>query len=53
MEVPAGTHRIAVRLKDDARTPGFDYQREAVVTLRPAQILVIDFDPSAGGITLQ
>jgi hypothetical protein len=53
MEVAAGTHRVAVRLKDDARTPGFDYQRDAVVTLRPAQILVIDFDPSAGGITLQ
>ena len=49
----AGEHRVAVRLKDDARSAGFDYQREAVVKLAPAQILVIDFDPAAGGITLQ
>jgi hypothetical protein len=53
IEVPAGEHRVAVRLKDDARSAGFDYQREAVVKLAPAQILVIDFDPAAGGITLQ
>ncbi len=53
MQVAAGTHRVAVRLKDDVRSPGFDYQREAEVTLRPAQILVIDFDPNDGGITLQ
>jgi len=53
MEVPAGTHRLSIRLKDDVRSPGFDYAREATVTLAPAQILVIDFDPAKGGITLQ
>jgi hypothetical protein len=53
MEVAAGTHRLVVRLKDDVRSAGFDYVREASVTLRPAQILVIDFDPGKGGITLQ
>ena len=51
--VPAGTHQVVIRLKDDVRSVGFDYQREASVTLKPAQILVIDFDPSKGGITLQ
>ena len=51
--VPAGEHRIAVRLKDDVRAPGFTYQREAIVTLAPAQVLVIDFDAEKGGITLQ
>ena len=51
--VPAGAHQIVVRLKDDVRSVGFDYEREASVTLKPAQILVIDFDPSKGGITLQ
>ncbi len=45
-------HKL-VRLKDDVRSQGFDYQREADVTLKPAQILVIDFDPGKGGITLQ
>jgi hypothetical protein len=53
IELPAGTHQIAVRLKDNVRSSGFDFTREASVTLRPAQILVIDFDPEKGGITLQ
>lgn len=51
--VPAGEQRIAVRLNDDARGAGFAYQREATVTLAPAQVLVIDFDATRGGITLQ
>lgn len=53
LQVPAGEQRIAVRLKDDVRSPGFDYQREQVVMLKPAQILVIDFDSEKGTITLQ
>lgn len=53
VQVAAGTHQIAVRLKDDVRTRGFGFTREASVTLQPAQILVIDFDPEKGGITLQ
>ncbi len=51
--VPAGAQRIAVRLNDDARSTGFSYQREAHLTLAPAQVLVIDFDPERGGITIQ
>lgn len=51
--VPAGSHRLAVRLNDDARKPGFTHVREAGVALKPAQILVIDFDAEKGGITLQ
>lgn len=53
LNVAAGEHRIAVRLKDSAGAGGFDYQREQTVTLAPAQILVIDFDAEKGGITLQ
>jgi hypothetical protein len=53
LQVSAGTHQLAVRLNDDARTSGFGFTREATVTLKPAQILVIDFDPERGGITLQ
>ena len=48
----AGTHRIAVRLKDSAGGSGFDYTREATVTLKPTQVLVIDFDADKGGIAL-
>jgi hypothetical protein len=51
--VPAGERRITVRLNDDVRAGGFPHQREAVVTLQPAQVLVIDFDAQRGGITLQ
>ena len=50
--VAAGEHRIAVRFKDGAAAGDFNYQREARVTLRPAQVLVIDFDAQKGGITL-
>jgi hypothetical protein len=53
LQVAAGEQRISVRLQDDARRPGFAYQRDAVVVLKPAQILVIDFDAARGGITLQ
>jgi hypothetical protein len=51
LQVPAGQHRIAVRLKDKVG-PGFNHTREATVTLKPAQILVIDFDAEKEGITL-
>jgi len=51
--VNAGAHHVALRLKDDVRSSGFDHQREANVTLGPAQILVIDFDTSTREITLQ
>jgi hypothetical protein len=53
VQVAAGAHRIAVRLTDDVRSAGFNHVREATVTLRPAQILVIDFDTSTQEITLK
>lgn len=51
--VGAGAHRVAVRLNDDARRPGFTHEREASVTLAPGRILVIDFDTATQTITLQ
>jgi hypothetical protein len=51
--VSAGEHHIAVRLRDSAREDGFDYTGEATVMLRPAQILVIDFDSEAREVTLR
>ncbi|MEO8542578.1 MAG: hypothetical protein ABJA49_09925 [Betaproteobacteria bacterium] len=53
IQVAAGTHQLVIRLKDDARSTGFDYEHRASVTLKPAQILVVDFDPAKGGITLR
>jgi hypothetical protein len=53
LSVAAGAHRITVRMKDDARSAGFDYTLEETVTLVPAEVLVIDFDPATHRITLQ
>ncbi len=47
--VPAGSHRIAVALRDTQRTNGFDHRREQVVDLSPGQNFVIDFRPAEGG----
>jgi len=51
--VQAGQHRLAIRLNDDARSAGFNFHREELVTLKPGKVLVIDFSQEAGGITLQ
>jgi hypothetical protein len=53
LQVGAGEHLLSVRLKDGPGDAGFDYRREARVTLQPGRILVIDFDAAKGGITLQ
>ena len=51
LQVPAGEHHIVVRLKDSAG-PAFTHTRETTLTLKPAQVLVIDFDEQKKGITL-
>ena len=51
--VPAGEQRIAVSLSDDVRKRDAAWHREATVHLVPGQVLVIDFDASKGGVTLQ
>jgi hypothetical protein len=51
--LPAGTHRIAVRLKDDARAADFTHRHEATIRLEPAQIAVIDFDAATQRITVR
>lgn len=53
LAVAAGAHRVTVRLRDDVRSTGFEHVRDATVTLAPAEILVIDFDPATRQITLQ
>ena len=51
-DVPAGARRIAVRLKDNQTIEGFNYQHDSTITLKPAQVLVIDFNAEQGGIIL-
>lgn len=52
LPVVAGAHRITVRMNDSAAS-GFAFERSENLMLRPAQILVVDFDASKGGILLQ
>jgi ferredoxin/coenzyme F420-reducing hydrogenase delta subunit len=46
--VPAGVRRLQARLRDTGRPAGFDYQTARTVDLRPAQNLVVEFDPQLG-----
>jgi hypothetical protein len=51
--VPPGRHRLVVRMRDTARTEGFDHLREADIELRPGQNLAIDFNPVASDFILE
>jgi len=45
--LPAGEYDVAVRMRDTARTEGFDHQRSGHIRLAPDQMFVIDFRPNA------
>jgi|GEM_PF-550721 len=47
--LPAGKHRLVMRLRDSRRKSGFDYVRKVAVDLTPGELFVIDFNPQAGG----
>lgn len=51
--VTAGTHRIAVRMRDSARSDGFDFEYEATATLAPLQSLVLGFRGETGQFHLR
>jgi len=53
IRLPAGEHRLQLRMRDDIHTEGFNYTLDEIVTLRPAQILVIDFDSEHGKFQLE
>lgn len=46
--VPAAKYDVAVRMRDTARTNGFDHERRETVNVSPAQLLVIDYRPEGG-----
>lgn len=50
--IPAGPHRISVRM-GDRRSGGFNHILDSTLSLTPAQILVIDFDPVAGKLVFK
>lgn len=47
--MPAGRYDVVVRMRDTARTDGFDHERREDVTLAADQMLVIDFSAESGG----
>ena len=47
--VAPGRHFVTARLRDSARTEGFDYTRSTEVELKPRQNFVVDFRAEAGG----
>ncbi|MBL8413933.1 MAG: hypothetical protein JNM42_05805 [Propionivibrio sp.] len=49
-ELKAGSYRLSVRMNDNLIKPGFNYVKEEQVTLKPGQVLVIDFNPDKGGL---
>ena len=51
--VSPGRHEIVARLRDSKRAEGFDYERAAIVDLKPLQNLAVDFKADAGGFTFR
>jgi len=49
-EGKAGVHQVAVRMNDNRTKPGFNFVKEGEVSLAPAQVMVIDFNPDKGGL---
>ncbi len=42
-QVPAGTHKISVRMRETGREEGFDSQIEETVNLKATQVLAVDY----------
>ena len=52
-EVKAGEYKLAVRMQDNTALEGWRFVKEEKITLKPAQVLVIDFNPDKGGLFLK
>lgn len=52
-DVLPGAHELSVRLRDTARTSGWDYQKTATVNLEPGRYFTITFKPETGGFTFR
>lgn len=52
-EVPPGEHVIAARLRDTARTEGWDYTASKTVELQPGRYFTITFRPETGGFSFR
>ena len=50
LEVKAGQHKIVARMQDNVKLEGWKFVKEETVELKPAQNMVIDFNPDKGGL---
>lgn len=51
--LPAGSYQLRVAVNDDERQSSFRYDVRAVREIRPGQVLTVDFDREAGGVTFR
>jgi hypothetical protein len=52
-KVPIGTHKLEVRMNDDLNVKGPTYTYEGTISLKPAQLLVVNFDSDAGKFIIE
>ena len=52
-ELKSGSYKLAVKMNDNLVNPGWSHVKEEQVTLKPARVLVIDFNPDKGGLFFQ
>lgn len=53
IRLPVGEHRLQLSMRDDIHSKDYNYVLDQTVTMRPAQILVIDFDSEKGEFSLE
>ena len=49
-KVPAGKHKFEIKMDDSVRQQGFNHQLMRDVDIKPAQILLVEFEPLKGFI---
>ena len=53
LNVSAGAHEISVRMRDTARTEGWDYTKSAEVVLEPGRYFTVTFKAATGGFNFR
>lgn len=52
-DIAPGSRRVSARLRDSARTDGWDYEASTVVVLTPGRYFTVTFKPSTGGFSFR
>jgi len=53
LPIAAGEHRLRVQVNDDQRVQGFGYERDERVTVKPGQVVLVDFVAERGGVVIR